>query len=344
MKVVRLAGTRTLKVFDEPMPTLSSDQVLLKVKAVGVCGSDLHRFRGYTFGDGDNTSMVLGHEFSATVLQIGENVTSVRPGDRVAVDAADSCGECEWCLKGQPNLCPYVNFCGLPDVEGALREVMAWPARLLYPLPESLDYDDGVLAEVMGIGLHSVDLAQMNPGQTVAVLGCGPIGLGVIELVRKTTGATLMVATDIIPERLQAAESFGADHVIHAEDESVVDRVMQITGGRGVDVVFEAAGVPDTLAQMIEIAAPGGNVVVIGIPEDDKIFFSAGPPRRKGLTLHFVRRSRFTYKRILTMMDKGIIDARPMITHHFPLDQCQRAFDLVDRYEEGAIKVIIDIE
>ncbi|MBN1480910.1 hypothetical protein EH223_00385 [candidate division KSB1 bacterium] len=341
MKVVRLLKTREFAVFDEPLPTLSAHSALLRIKAVGICGSDLHRFRGYTFDDATNAGLVLGHEFSAVVEKIGSRVTNVQVGDRVAVDAANHCGACEWCVRGYTNLCPNVQFCGMPGVEGALKEYMVWPAHLLHKLPEHLDFVDGVLAEGMGVCLHALDLANLHAGQSAAVLGCGPIGLGVIELLRKVAGASQIFATDRVPERLEMAGLFRADVRIRADKDNVVERILELTRGRGVDAVFEAAGVDETSRQMVQIAAPGGKIIIIGIQESDDIPFSPSPARRKGLTFRFVRRSLRMYDRVLGLMDKGAIDVKKMITHHFPLHESQAAFELVDAYRDGAVKVII---
>ncbi len=343
MRVVRLTAPRTFKVFDEPTPGFEDDHVLLKIESVGVCGSDLHRFRGAAFDDEDNSNIVLGHEFSATVAEVGKAVTNVTPGDRVAVEAANHCGQCEWCLQGYTNLCPNVKFCGLPGVEGALKEYMAWPAHLLHTLPDSLTFDDGVLAEVMGICLFAIDLANMKPGQTAAVLGSGPIGLGVAHLLKRTTGARLIVATDIIQDRCQAALQLGADVSFNSNDMDAEEQILELAHGRGVDVVFEAAGVSQTCELSVQIAAPGGKVVLIGIPEDDRIPFAATPARRKGLTFRFVRRSLNTYPRVLAMMENKIIEPQAMVTHHFSLEESQQAFELVDSYSDGVLKAIIHL-
>lgn len=343
MRVVRLTAPRTFEVFEEPQPRVEDDHVLLNIKAVGVCGSDLHRFRGAAFGDEDNVGIVLGHEFSAIVADVGKSVTNVKPGDRVAVEAANHCGQCEWCLNGYTNLCLEVKFCGMPGVEGALKDFMAWPAHLLYKLPAALTFDDGVLAEVMGIGLFALDLANMKPGQTAAVLGSGPIGLGVAHLLKRTTGARMIVATDIIQERCHAGFELGADVTLNAGKVDVGERILDLTHGRGVDVVFEAAGVAQTCEQAVRIAAPGGTVVLIGIPEDDRIPFAAAPARRKGLTFRFVRRSLNTYPRVLAMLEKKIIEPQAMVTHHFSLEESQQAFELVDRYRDGVLKAVIHV-
>lgn len=343
MRVARLVAPRKFELFDEPLPIPAAEEALLRIEAVGICGSDLHRFRGVAFKDEDNGGLVLGHEFSATVEAIGENVQQVRPGDRVAVEAANHCGNCEWCRKGLTNICPNVRFCGMPGVDGALREFMAWPAHLLHKLPRSLDFNDGVLAEVLGIGLHSIDLASMHAGMIAAVLGAGPVGLGVVHLLRRISGARFIIADDQVEARCQAAIRLGANGAINASRENVYERIMAATLGRGVDVVFEAAGVDETCDLSVQIAAPGGKIILIGIPEDDRCAFAAGPARRKGLTVKFVRRSLMTYGRILSLMQKGIIEVRSMVTHHFSLENVQQAFELADGYRDGVLKAIIHV-
>ncbi|RPI03018.1 MAG: alcohol dehydrogenase, partial [Calditrichaeota bacterium] len=284
------------------------------------------------------------HEIGATVVATAADVEALSVGDRVAVEAAHHCGVCEWCLKGYTNLCPQVRFCGLPGVEGALREYMAWPAHLLYKLPPELDHTDAVLAEVIGIGLHALDLAHLRAGTTAAVLGAGPIGLGIIHLLRRTCGIHFIIGSEPVRERQAAALRFGADEVIDVQHEDVFQRVMTLTHGRGVDAVFDAAGVDETFEQAVKIAAPGGKVIVVGIPENDQHPFSASAARRKGLTFRFVRRSLHTYPRVFSLMQKGIIDVRSMVTHVMPFPRVSDAYDLVDNYQDGVIKAVISFD
>lgn len=343
MKVVRLQEPRKLAVVEEPVPEIGPDEALIKIEAVGICGSDLHRFRGHFFEQEKcGAEIILGHEFTATVAKVGRDVRHLQPGHRVAVEAGRNCGKCEWCERGDINLCPHIQFCGAPPTDGALREYMAWPARLLFPLPDELSFDDGVLAEITGICLHSIDLANMRPGLTAAVLGSGPVGLTTVHLLRKVVGASQIFATDLLPYRLQAVLNMGADVVVNAADEDVTSRIMERTNGRGVDVVFEAAGVDETSIQSVEIAAPGGHVIIIGIPENDRTPFSSAPARRKGLTFRFVRRSKLTYPRGLALAQNRRINLKAMVTHHFPLDQTEKAFDIVDHYKDGVIKAIVN--
>jgi len=344
MRVVRIDNARRLKIFHENVPAFRADEVLLDIKAVGVCGSDLHRFRGVTFDQEENKGLILGHEFSAIVEDTGKSVQNVQPGDRVAVEPAIHCGTCEWCIKGYYNLCENIKFCGVPPQDGALREKMVWPAHLVYKLLPSLNFDDGVLLEPMAICLYAVDLSPIKPGQTAAVLGAGPIGLGIVHLLKRTAGCRTVFATEKIPARCDMAAQLGADVIINASDENAVDAIMDHTNGRGVDVVFEAAGESETFEQSIELCTLGGHVLFIGIPEDDRMPFSAASARRKGVTMRLVRRSLLTVPRCMQLMDSGIIDVRSMVTHHFSLDHVQKAFKLVDHYQDGVVKAIIGPE
>ena len=343
MIAARLIAPFELSLNEEPTPEIQADEVLLRIEAVGICGSDLHRYRGVRFPDENHGKpMILGHEFSATVSKCGRLVRNVTEGDRVAVEAGNHCGDCEWCRAGQFNLCPNVKFCAAVQTDGALREFMAWPARLLYKLPPKLTFDDGVLIEVIGIAMHSIRLANMRPGQTAAVLGSGPVGLATIHLLRRAAGCSFIFATDILPYRLEAGKKVGADVVLNPKQTDVVEQIMEMTHGRGVDVVFEAAGEGQTSKQAVEICTHGGKIILIGIPEDDQTPFSTAAARRNGLTFRFVRRSANTYSRSIALLENSIIDLKELVTHHFSLTDVKKAFRIANDYQDNAIKVVVN--
>lgn len=344
MKAVRLFGAKNLQLVEEPDPKPAGDEVLLKIKAVGICGSDLHRYRGAVFEKEDPSyPIILGHEFSAEIVEMAEHANHLRAGDRVAVEAGINCGVCEQCIKGYPNLCPHVQFCGVPPFDGALKEYMAWPAHLVYPLPDELSYDDGVLVEVLGICLHALDLSKIKAGWSAAVLGCGPIGLTMIHLLSRAAGASKIIATDILPYRLEYAKKMGANVTLNAAKQDVVEAVNELTNARGVDVVFEAAGVADTCRQSVNICAPGGKVMLIGIPPDDATPFATSPARRKGLTFRFIRRSCLAYSRGISLIQDDILKLNQLVTHHFPLHETAKAYKLVSEYADGVVKAVINI-
>jgi L-iditol 2-dehydrogenase len=332
MKSLRLHESGDLRLHDEPVPTPAEGEALLRVTAVGVCGSDLHWFGHSGIGDARlEQPLVLGHEFAAV---------RVSDGQRVAVDPAISCGECELCQVGHPNLCPQVRFAGHGRLDGALRERMTWPASLLYPLPETLSEADGAMLEPLGVALHAVDLGHLRLGMRVGVFGCGPIGLLIIQLAR-LSGAAQIIATDPLPHRLEAARSCGATHAIPADNGLEATEVWETTARRGVDVAFEVAGENAAVETAISTAGPGGVVVLVGIPADDRTGFSAAAARRKGLTLRLCRRMKHTYPRAMALVEQGRVDVRSLVTHRLPFEQARQAFEVAAKRD--GIKVIIEI-
>lgn len=344
MKALYLLGPERLEFRDLPMPTIGPGEALIKVKSVGVCASDSHRYLHGKLGDEEMPGpLILGHEFSAEVIEVARDVTSVKPGDRVAVEPARHCGRCEMCQQGHPNLCPNVEFCGTPPVDGSLREFMAYPAELLYKLPENVSLDEGALLEPLGVGLHSVRLGHFKPGWTAAILGVGPIGLCTL-LVLRAMGATDIFVTDPLDYRLELAKELGADAVFNPEREDVVQAILDRTEGRGVDVVFEAAGVRETPQQAVEIARPGGNVVLIGIPVDEWIQYKSTPSRRKGLTIYMVRRMKHVYEYTIPMVQRGLIDLKPLITHVYPFSKTEEAMATAVHYRDGVVKAVVHVD
>jgi len=335
MRVLRLHGARDLRLHIEPDPAPGPGESLLRVTAVGLCGSDVHWFSEAGIGDARLTRpLVLGHEFVG-VIESGE-----RRGERVAVDPAVPCGACEFCLEGNPNLCTALRFAGHGAEDGALREYMAWPTRCLHPLPDSLTDADGVMLEPLGVAIHAVDLGHVKPAMTVGVFGCGPIGLLVLQVTR-VAGATHLIATDKLPHRLEAARSVGATAVFQAADgQEVTDVVGATANRRGVDVAFEAAGENEAVETAIATARPGGRVVLIGIPADDRTAFTASPARRKGLTIKLSRRMKHVYPRAIRLVESGMVDVRSLVTHRFPLEEIDQAFSVAERRE--GLKVIVE--
>jgi L-iditol 2-dehydrogenase len=304
-----------------------------------VCGSDLHWFSEAGIGDAQlKHPLVLGHEFAGETQE----------GQRVAVDPAISCGVCEFCLQGHPNLCSALIFAGHGEQDGALQECIAWDEKSLFPIPDSFTQADGAMLEPLGVAIHSVDLGKLKAGMTVGVFGCGPIGLLIVQLAR-LAGATNIIATDVLPQRVDAAKSLGAHHAFLAEDSreleepalSVVEMIRAATQGRGVDVVFEAAGEQSAVDAAFSAVLPGGKVILVGIPDNDRTSFNASLARRKGLTIKLVRRMKHTYLRAIDLVSKDLVNVRSLVTHRFPLDQTAEAFRLAARRE--GLKVMIEM-
>jgi L-iditol 2-dehydrogenase len=320
MKVVRLHAPNDLRLHDEPKPEPGPGEALVRVKAVGICGSDLHWFGEAGIGDAKlKQPLVLGHEFAGVITE------GARQGERVAIDPAVPCHACEFCLNGNPNLCEHLRFAGHGSEDGALREFIAWPEECLIPLPNLLSDADGVMLEPLGVAIHAVDLAHLRAGMSTGVFGCGPIGLLVIQVAR-LAGATEVFVTEPLPHRLEAARRLGA---------------RDWTPGQTVDVAFEVAGENEAVEAAFAAVKPGGGVLLAGIPADNRTSFSASVARRKGLTIKMVRRMKFTYPRAIQLVESGKVDVRSMVTQHFPLEQAQQAFTVAQRRE--GLKIILDL-
>ena len=331
MKVLRLHARNDLRLHDEPIPMPNMGEKLVRIRAVGVCGSDLHWFSEGEIGDAKlQHPLVLGHEFAGVT----------EDGQRVAVDPAIPCGYCEFCLKGNPNLCENLIFAGHGKTDGALRECLAWSEKSLIPIPDSISDADGAMLEPLGIAIHSVDLGKIKAGMTVGVFGCGPIGLLIIQMA-KVSGAAKIIATDKLAHRVEAARRFGASQAFFMSDKREPEEMWTAVEERGVDVAFDAAGTQDAIDDAFAAVRPGGKVILAGIPSDDRTSFSASIARRKGLTIKLVRRMRHTYPRAIELVSKGLVDVRSLVTHRFPLEEAHEAFRLADRRE--GLKVIIEV-
>ncbi len=341
MKTAQLFGTRDLRIVEMPEAEPGPGEVLLDVMAVGVCGSDLHAYLFYDIGDSKpGGPYVLGHEASGRVRALGPGVTTLQVGQRVAIDPAKPCLQCEFCLKGNPNLCTRLEFLGLWPYNGAMRERMVHPARCCVPLPDSISDVGGALLEPLGVALHAVRLAKIQLGEDVLITGCGGIGLLLIQLAR-LSGARRIYASDRYAWRLAQATSCGADVVVNADQDDVVGEVLRTTGGRGVDVAIESAWVTETANQCCESARLGGRVIIVGIPVEEFIKLRATPTRRKGLTIKLSRRMKHTYPATIAIADKGQVSLDSLASHRFSLAQAAQALDTAGNYADGVIRAMI---
>jgi len=347
MQAVRLHGPADLRVEEVPHPgSPGPGSVLLRVKTVGVCGSDLHTYLDGYIGDTHlEAPLILGHEFSGVVEAVGQdaldgNFQSLQLGSLVAVDPAQPCGRCEMCTKGNPNLCRRLHFCGLFPDSGSLCQWMHMPAHTCFPVPASIDDASAALLEPLGVALHSVDLARIQVADSVAILGSGPIGLYILQLV-KLSGARPIFISDKFSWRLEMAQRYGAVPINC--DEDPVEAVMEATNGRGVDVAIEAAWAGQAVQQAMEMTRLGGRLVLVGIPGDDNMAIKHSTARRKGLTIRFSRRMKHTYPRTIHLVENGMIDVIGIVSHRFPLVQTPDAYAMNAAYQEHVVKVIIEI-
>ncbi len=345
MKAAYLVAVRQFEIRNVPKPGIQNDRdVLVKLRSSGVCGSDVHNYKeGKTGSLQVKFPMILGHECSAVVEEVGKAVKKVKPGDRVAVEPAVSCGQCEQCLTGRQNLCKDVAFLSVPgELEGCLKEYMVMPEANVIPLPDELTFEDAVMLEPLSIGAYAVNLGEVKPGDSVAVLGSGPIGLLTLE-VANASGAVLSFATDIVQERVEMAAQLGATHSFNRNQTDVVREVLDATQGRGVDVAFECAGEQDVIDQGLKVLRPAGRFVLLGIPAGaPQYVFHTDLWRRKELTIVYVRRQVHYMERALHLVKAGKVDVRTPVTHRFPLEQTNDAYELVSTYKDGVVKAMVN--
>ncbi|HEY5511797.1 MAG TPA: alcohol dehydrogenase catalytic domain-containing protein [Prolixibacteraceae bacterium] len=345
MKTIALTGIKQMEIIDVPMPEIRDDKdVLIKMKVVGVCGSDVHYYtKGKIGSQVVKYPFPVGHEGAGEVVAVGRAVTHVKPGDRIAVEPAMPCGDCDQCRAGRPHTCRKLRFLGCPDqADGCLAEYIVMPEHSCFPLARNLSYTHGAISEPLAIGLYAVNQSIPMKGATIGILGFGPIGMSVL-LSAKAKGAGKIYVTDLVDERLKIARESGAIWTGNPGKEDVVARVK----GKEpllLDVIFECCGKQEATDQAIAMLKPGGKLMQIGIPEFERWSFSVDEMRHKEVCIQNVRRQNGTLDETLELMANGSIDVSEMTTHRFPMASTKEAFDLVTDYRDGVMKAMIDFE
>ena len=344
MKAFQLTGIRQMEMREVPDPEIRSPRdVLIRMKAVGVCGSDIHYYLTGRIGrQVVKYPFTTGHEGAGEVVAVGGEVTRVKPGDRIAFDPAMPCGECDQCLSGRPHTCRNLKFLGNPgQAEGCLSEYIVLPEGSCYPLEEWLTYDQGAFSEPLSIGTYAVRLAGAVKGKTIAILGSGPIGMSVL-LPALAYGAEAVWVTDKIDERLALARKMGAAGTANPDREDVVAAVLQQMPF-GVDLVFECCGQQEAMDQAVQLLKPGGKIMIVGIPEQDTWTFSVDELRHKEIALQNVRRQNDCVQEALDLIGTGRVNVDPLITHRFPFEETDKAYELVAGYRDGVMKAMVGL-
>lgn len=343
MKAIHLVAPRRFELVELPEPAEPGPgEVLLKVRSVGICGSDLHWYLDGRIGFNQCVfPQILGHEPVAEIAAVGPGVPASRVGERVFVEPGISCGHCEYCVGGSPNLCPSSRFLGSSPVRGLFREYGVMPAHNAIPVPQGVSDAVATLAEPLGIILHTMELAELRVGDTVAVLGSGPIGM-LCAALAKLSGASKVFVADKVAHRVSLGLKMGADVGIHTAAEAVCDKILDSTGGRGVDIVLDAAAMTETINWGMKIARRGGKFVLVGLPSEPELNVDLHTAMNKEIRINTVRRSRHNTGTAMALIQaRRIPDV--LITHRLPLERTPEAFDMLVNYSDGAGKVIIEI-
>lgn len=343
-KAVFMHGTNDMYTKDVPVPEIGDKDVLVKIDTVGICGSDLHYYGHGKIGDfvveGD---FILGHEAAGEVVKIGSEVKNLQVGDKVALEPGVTCGKCEFCKEGKYNLCADVEFFATPPYHGVLTNYVAHPADMSFKLPENVSFLEGAMVEPLAVGLHATGQGGVKLGDTVVVFGTGCIGLMSI-LSSKARGASKIIVVDILSNRLDKAKEIGATDIINAREENVIEKIDQLTGGRGADVVIEAAGAEITVKQTADVVKRGGTVVLVGMTPKDEIEYNFMKLMGKEAEIKTVFRYRNLYPVAIKAIASGAIDVKSIVSHEYDFENTKEAFDYVTNNAKDVIKGVIKIK
>ena len=338
MRAAVLYNIRDLRLEDVPTPEFSTDEVLIKVNATGVCGTDIHIYRGEW-----KTSMpiILGHEFSGVIVETGRDVKNLKVGDPVVAEPNILCGSCYFCRMSERNyFCENLKATGV-TINGAFAEYVKTKAENVYKVTEGFNLDEAALIEPLACCVRGIDQAKVRTGDTVAIVGAGPIGLILLQLV-KLAGASMVIQTDMEDARLKLARDLGADHTINVAEEDPVEAIKRLTGGYGVDVAIEAVGSPKAITQAMKATRRGGRLNIFGVSPEDAVWeVKPFELYEKELTITTSYRSPFTFQRAVKIALSGKVKLKPLISHIFRLEEIHRAFEVAEKRLEGAVKVLV---
>ena len=341
MRALMLSGPRQLDVVDVPLPEIRADEVLVRIAACGICGSDVH---GYDLSSGRRIPpLVMGHEGAGVVAEVGDRVTQFSVGDRITFDSTVFCGECEYCRRGTTNLCLAREVLGVSSREfrrhGAFAEYLAVPERICHALPPEIPLEHAAIIEAVAVALHAVSLAPPGPDTTSVVVGAGVIGALVIQALR-ARGVRSILAVDQDDTRLAVARSCGATHIVNINEDDPVRAARDITHGLGATHSYEVVGSSPALATAIEAVERGGHVTLIGnvAPRVD-LPLQVAVSRQ--LSLHGACASSGEYGEAIELMRSGAIDVAPLVSACAPLDEGAEWFDRLYQREPGLMKVLL---
>ncbi len=343
MKSMMLTGIREMEMKQVPDPALINEtDVLIKLKVLAVCGSDVHYYVSGKIGSQVvEYPFPVGHECAGIVEKVGSSVSRVKPGDRIAIEPAMPCFECDQCNSGRPHTCRNLNFLGCPgQADGSLSEFIVMPESSCFPISDHMSYDQAAISEPLAIGLYAVNRSMPIEGANIGILGFGPIGMSV-QLPAMAKGAGKVFVTDKIDERLQIARESGAKYAGNVDKADVVQEILDLEP-RGLDIIFECCGQQEAIDQALDLLKPGGKLMLIGIPEFDRWSLLVDTCRHKEISILNVRRQNGAVEEALEMLEKGIVDVSNMPTHRFSFADSKKAFDLVASYSDGVMKAMID--
>lgn len=341
-----MRGTDHMIIKDIPVPKVGTKEVLVSLEYVGICGSDVHYFHSGNCGAYKvdlSQDFMLGHECAGTIVEAGNEVRNLKVGDRVALEPGITCGECEQCKSGHYNLCPDVVFLATPPVQGCNEEYIAFPENMCFKLPDNVNTRAGALVEPLSVGFYAAEQGEVKTGDTVVILGAGCIGL-VTLLACKAHGAGTIIVSDLVEARLDKALELGATAVINSGKEDALEKIKELTDGRGADVVLETAGSPVTIAQTPFVVRRGGTIALVGLASQEEINYNFAQIMDKEATIKSVFRYKNIYPKAIAAIASGAIDIESIVTHEFDLDHIQDAYDEAVKNKTDLVKAVVKVK
>lgn len=343
MKALVLTGIRKIEMIEKPQPKLiNSDDVLIRIKSVGICGSDVHYFTEGKIGSQVvDFPFVLGHECSGAVVETGSLVTRVKPGDLVAIDPGIHCGACDQCLSGRPHTCRNNRFLGCPgQIEGCLTEFIVMPEFTCFPLNDTFNQTTAAIIEPLTIGVYSVEMAKTSfKDKSIGIFGLGPIGLSVL-MVLKTMQTGSILCFEPLEFRRRKALELGANFTFDPFETDSYESTLEIEPLL-LDLVFECSGDQKAIDDATRILKPGGKLILVGIPPEGKYIFDMDLLRRKEIAIQNIRRQNHCVEKVIKLIENGL-PVNQLVTHMFLPEATQQAFDMVSNYQDEVIKAMIN--
>ena len=327
MKAAILYKPMDMRIEEVEIPQVKPNEVLVRMKRVGICGSDVHYYlHGRIASFVVKEPLILGHECSGEIVEVGRGVSSrLEVGQRVVIEPGFVCGKCPYCRSGRYNLCRDVKFYGTPPFNGTFAEYVTAPEQNVYPIPDNVSFEEGAMIEPLAVGMMAAKMGRINVNDAVAILGAGPIGQMVLQAA-KVYGAPEIYVTDILDYRLDYAKKYGASEVINASSEDVVERIMSLTDGEGVDVAVDASGSPLAIRQTVDIVKPGGRIVLVGYPPSE-VSLPIAEILPKELTIQGIHRYANVYPAAIKAVSSGRAIVKPYVTHIFPFEKILKGFE-----------------
>jgi len=336
-----LHGVGDLRIDERPVPSPAPGEVLIAMGSVGICGSDVHYLEHGRIGSFVvEAPMILGHESSGIVEALGDGVTSLSPGDRIALEPGVPCRRCAACKSGRYNLCAGVRFFATPPVDGSMATYVTHPADFCYMLPDHVSLDEGAMMEPLSVGIHACRRGGVSMGDRVLVMGAGPIGL-VTVLAARAAGASVIALSDPRAERLDLAREVGADLVTSATGPALVPELVDRAGGM-FDVSVDCSGVEAAVRVAMSATRSGGKVVLVGLGPDEMTLPIVESATREVDLLGIFRYSN-AYPVALELIASGRVDVKPIVTHRFSMTRVSEAFDVARTGRDGAVKVMVTV-